>query len=616
MMGVKVTLLKLYSYFLYTLHRLVQHFHRPSEVVSALKKKMRVFSYLNRAINGYPSCSKLLLVFSVSCGGLVAYADSQSDSGRHSVEPNQIEPRKKRVVVLGTGWAGTSFLKDLDVSSYDVQVVSPRNYFAFTPLLPSVTCGTVEARSIVEPVRKLVKKRGGDIHFSEAECLEIDAGNKKILCRSNFNENLVGNNEFFLEYDYLVIAVGSQVNTFNTPGVLEYCHFLKEIEDAQRIRETVIDCFEKAVLPGQSDEERMTNLHFVIVGGGPTGVEFAAELHDFVHEDLVYLYPTVKDLVKISVIQSGDHILNTFDERISSFAEQKFQRDGIDVLTGCRVVSVSDKLINLKVKSTGVDTSIPHGMVLWSTGVGTRPVVKDLMQQIGQGNRRILATDEWLRVKGCEDVYALGDCATVAQRKIMEDILSIFKAADKDNSGTLTIEEFKDVVEDIIIRYPQVELYLKRKHLFDVMDLLKDSSGNDRKEVDIEEFKLALCQVDSQVKSLPATAQVAAQQGAYLSGCFNHRERCKTNPEGPRRFRGSGRHEFRPFRYRHLGQFAPLGGEQAAAELPGDWVSLGRSTQWLWYSVYASKQVSWRTRVLVVFDWTKRFIFGRDSSRI
>lgn len=88
-------------------------------------------------------------------------------------------------------------------------------------------------------------------------------------------------------------------------------HFLQEVEDAQRIRRTVIDCFEKAVLPDLSEEERRTNLHFIIVGGGPTGVEFAAELHDFVREDLIKLYPSVKDLVKISVIQSGDHILNT-----------------------------------------------------------------------------------------------------------------------------------------------------------------------------------------------------------------------------------------------------------------------------------------------------------------
>lgn len=93
-----------------------------------------------------------------SSGGLVAYADSQSETAAPAAELNHNEWKKKRVVVLGTGWAGTSFLKDLDVSSYDVQVVSPRNYFAFTPLLPSVTCGTVEARSIVEPVRNIIKK--------------------------------------------------------------------------------------------------------------------------------------------------------------------------------------------------------------------------------------------------------------------------------------------------------------------------------------------------------------------------------------------------------------------------------------------------------------------------
>ncbi|CAK9158905.1 unnamed protein product [Ilex paraguariensis] len=147
------------------------------------------------------------------------------------------------------------------------------------------------------------------------------------------------------------------------------------------------------------------------------------------------------------------------------------------------------------------------------------------------------------------------------------------------------------VVEDIIIRYPQVELYLKSKHLDDVTDLLKDSEGNYRKEINIEEFKLALSQVDSQMRSLPATAQVAAQQGAYLSRCFNLREGSKTNPELPLRFIGSGRHEFRTFRYRYSGQFAPLGGEQTAAELLGDWVSVGHSTQWLWYSVYAMRSL-------------------------
>lgn len=89
-----------------------------------------------------------------------------------------------------------------------------------------------------------------------------------------------------------------------------------------------------------------------------------------------------------------------------------------------------------------------------------------------------------------------------------EDISTIFEAADTDRSGTLTIKEFQDVLEDIIIRYPQVELYLKSNHLFQVTELFKDSEGNEREEVDIEGFKLALSHVDSQMKSLPATAQV------------------------------------------------------------------------------------------------------------
>lgn len=580
---------------------------------------MTIFSFFSgasRALGSSSSSSKLLVILSISSGGLVAYSESQTDAGAQSAEIKQKEPQKKRVVVLGTGWAGTSFLKDLDISSYDVKVVSPRNYFAFTPLLPSVTCGTVEARSIVEPIRNIIKKRNGEIQYWEAECVKIDAANKKIRCRSVIDNSLVGNEEFLVDYDYLVIAMGAQVNTFNTPGVNEHCHFLKEIEDAQKIRRSVIDCFERAVLPDLSDEERRRNLHFVIVGGGPTGVEFAAELHDFILEDLVKLYPMVKDLVKITVIQSGDHILNMFDERISSFAERKFGRDGIEVQTGCRVTGVSDKAMTVKVKSKGEICSVPYGMVVWSTGIVTRPVLRDFMDQIGQNKRHVLTTNEWLRVEGCDGVYALGDCAAVAQRRVMEDISTIFKTADKDNSGTLTVKEFQDVIDDILVRYPQVELYLKNKHLNDVKDLLKDPQGHERKEVDIEGFKSALRHVDSQMKSLPATAQVAAQQGAYLSSCFSRRQQCQETPEGPLRFRDSGRHHFRPFRYKHLGQFAPLGGEQAAAELPGDWVSIGHSTQWLWYSVYASKQVSWRTRFLVVSDWTRRFIFGRDSSRI
>ncbi|KAG6416913.1 hypothetical protein SASPL_124354 [Salvia splendens] len=408
--------------------------------------------------------------------------------------------------------------------------------------------------------------------------------------------------------------MGARSNTFNTPGVVEHTHFLKEIEDAQKIRKTVIDCFEKASLPNISEEERKRILHFVVVGGGPTGVEFAAELHDFVTEDLAKLYPDLKNYVTITLLEAGDHILNMFDKRITQFAEDKFRRDGLDLKVGSMVTKVTDKEICTKERATGKNVSIPYGMVVWSTGIGTRPVVMDFMKQIGQTNRRVLATDEWLRVEGCEDIYALGDCATIDQRKVMEDIAAIFSKADKKNTGKLKADDFNEVINDITERYPQVVIHLKKQQVKNFLQLLKNAQGED--ELDIEKFKLALSAVDAQMKNLPATAQVAAQQGSYLADCFNRMDDCEKNPEGPLRFRGSGRHRFKAFRYKHLGQFAPLGGEQTAAQLPGDWVSIGHSTQWLWYSVYASKLVSWRTRALVITDWARRFIFGRDSSKI
>ncbi|KAM7276733.1 hypothetical protein ACFE04_018599 [Oxalis oulophora] len=583
------------------------------------------YTFFNRTLKAFrdhPSLSKILVVSTVSGagGGLLAISDEKTLKGLVYADAG-VQPTKKKtkVVVLGTGWAGTSFLKNLKNDSFDVEVVSPRNYFAFTPLLPSVTNGTVEARSIVEPIRRIVSKKDY-IHFTEAECVGIDAKNKKIMCKpvSSPNSKAGNKDEFAVDYDILIVAMGARPNTFNTPGVMEHTHFLKEVEDAQTIRRKIVDCFERASLPNLSEEERKKILHFVVVGGGPTGVEFAAELHDYVKDDLAHLYPSVKDIPKVTLLEAGDHILSMFDKRITLGAEEKFQRDGINLKTGSMVMKVTENEILTKERATGETSGIPYGMVVWSTGIGTRPVVLEFMKQIGQGNRRVLSTDEWLRVEGCDNIYALGDCATINQRKVMEDISVIFKKADKGNTGTLKLEEFQEVVDDICQRYPQVDLYLKKNKLKKVADLLLVSQPEEQRSIkmDIEKFKKALSEVDSQMKNLPATAQVAAQQGLYLANCFNRMEHCSEKPEGPLRFRAEGRHRFRPFRYKHLGQFAPLGGEKAGAELPGDWVHVGYSSQWLWYSVYASKQISWRTRMLVVSDWVRRFVFGRDSSRI
>ncbi|PWA73161.1 NAD(P)H dehydrogenase B4 [Artemisia annua] len=536
----------------------------------------------------YPRLAKFVIVGAVSGGGLLTYSQVRSYS-RSAYVDAQSTIKKKKVVVLGTGWAGTSFLKNLNDPSYDVEVVSPSNYFAFTPLLPSVTVGTVEARSVVEPIRNIVKKKDIKVLFKEAECYKIDTVNQKVHCKSIQNTNAEGKEEFTVDYDYLVVAMGARANTFNTPGVVENAHFLKEVEDAVRIRRSIINSFEKASLPTVSEEEKKRILHFVVVGGGPTGVEYAAELHDYVHEDLIKLYPDLKKYINITLLEAGDHILSIFDKRITDFAEKKFQRDGIQVKTGSMVTKVTDKEISLKERSTGETKNLPYGMVVWSTGIGTRPVIMEFMKQIGQGNRRVMATDEWLRVEGLPNVYALGDCATINQRRVMEDISAIFSKADKNNTGKLNVEDFKEVINDIIERYPQIQLHLKSKKLKNFVQLLKSNEDGASKQIDIEKFKAALSEVDTKMKSLPPTAQVAAQQGKYLAKCFNRMKECEEKPEGPLRFRDTGRHRFKPFRYKHLGQFAPLGGEQTAAQLPGDYVSIGHSSQWLWYSVYASK---------------------------
>ncbi|KIZ06131.1 NADH dehydrogenase, partial [Monoraphidium neglectum] len=208
-----------------------------------------------------------------------------------SIDNKPVDTRQ-RVVVLGSGWAAASFLKALpkDVKDkFEVIVVSPRNYFLYTPLLPAVATGTMEERSIVEPVRNLVTKKGD---YYEAVCKAIDPVRKELV--ACFPKD-AGLDEacFKISYDKLVIGVGSVNNTFGIQGVAEYCNFFKSIEDAKALRRRVSECFERAALPATPDEERRKLLSFVVVGGGPTGVEVAAELHDMIFDDLKDLYPSV-----------------------------------------------------------------------------------------------------------------------------------------------------------------------------------------------------------------------------------------------------------------------------------------------------------------------------------
>lgn len=231
--------------------------------------------------------------------------------------PKKAQKHKPKLVILGTGWGSVALLKALHADDYHVVVVSPSNYFLFTPMLPSATVGTLELRSLVEPIRRIVSRVNG--HFLKAQAEDVDFSNKLVEISSVGPTGEKQN--FYLPYDKLVVGVGSITNPHGVKG-LEHCHFLKDISDARLIRNKVIRNLEIASLPTTSDDERRRLLSFVISGGGPTGVEFAAELFDMLNEDLTKYYPRIlRNEISVHVIQSRGHILNTYDEALSRFAE-------------------------------------------------------------------------------------------------------------------------------------------------------------------------------------------------------------------------------------------------------------------------------------------------------
>ncbi len=197
-------------------------------------------------------------------------------------------------------------------------VISPRNYFLFSPLLPSVTVGTLEARSIIQPTRFITRHKKRKVAVYEAKATDVDPIKKtvtfeggswllivrsqtklncgQVVALSPLNEisclfepfstsiditEVSPSAQVTIPYDYLVYAVGADNQTFGIKGVKEYGCFLKELKDADKIRRKLLDCIETAAFVGQTPEEIDRLMHMVVVGGGPTGVEYAGELHDF-----------------------------------------------------------------------------------------------------------------------------------------------------------------------------------------------------------------------------------------------------------------------------------------------------------------------------------------------
>lgn len=307
------------------------------------------------------------------------------------------------VVVLGSGWGGNKVARYLDKSKFDVRVVSPANHFLFTPLLPSTAVGTLEFRAVQEPVRTIAGLGG----YHQAKAQSLDVAKRTVACQDVFSGDT-----FDLSYDFLVVSAGCKTNTFGVPGVTqdkqEAVFFLKHLYHARRIRDRILECFERAASPVATEEERRDMLHFVVVGGGATSCEFATELAEFLEVDVRKWYPDLADLVSLSIVEASPHILGGFDEHCWKYYTAHLKKHNVDVRTGCAITAVEPAADGRVSSATLKDGSmLRFGCMVWSAGLAPIKFVESAALEKDKGGRVVV--DEYLRA--ADRVFALGDCA-------------------------------------------------------------------------------------------------------------------------------------------------------------------------------------------------------------
>lgn len=313
----------------------------------------------------------------------------------------KLSGNRKRIVILGCGWAGYSLARNLNKNLYDVTVVSPRNHFLFTPLLSTTTVGTLEFRNVVESIRRVK-----DVSYIKASCETINSEKNEINCEND----KMAENKIKVPYDKLVIACGSTSNTFGIKGAEENSYFLKQLNHARRIRNRLCELFELSSLPNVSEMKKKELLTFVIVGAGPANIEFAAELHDFLVKDAPKLYPGFERYLSIHIIEVGKTILGMFDKKLQNYTINLIKNRNIKIHYETVVKSVQKDSITLSSGKT-----MKTGIIIWSTGNKMIPFINNLPFKKEQRSKR-LATDEFNRVLNSDgmalkNIYALGDCA-------------------------------------------------------------------------------------------------------------------------------------------------------------------------------------------------------------
>jgi NADH:ubiquinone reductase (non-electrogenic) len=426
--------------------------------------------------------------------------------------------------------------------------------------------------------RHILRKININVSYLEGTAAYIDPKKdqtivvKPVECDGNNVCGIEDHHE--IPYDRLIYAIGAKTNTFGIPGVEEHCNFLKQVRDARKIRAAIVNCFERASFPELTEAEKTQILTFAVIGAGPSGIEFAAELRDFIEQDGPRYYPGLLKNVRIKVIEGSNTVLAPFHKSLQKEAIEKLNSQTVikdpevkkllpprlkltQLMLGSFVKEITEDSIHLTDGS-----QVPYDMAVWAAGNAPMTLTLDLIEELGikqsdqQGVARgRVATDPWLRAVGCDgSIFVIGD---------------------------------------------------------------------------------ASCVVHNQV---PATGQVASQQGEYIARLLNKQydvSPSTTSTDGvlppPVRVPNTTQQSIsesiaslstktsdyaKPFQFLNLGILAYTRRDTLTGPDTEPITATGKIGSELWKTVYLWKQVSWRNRIMVVGDWFNRQIFGRDITHL
>lgn len=300
--------------------------------------------------------------------------------------------RKPRIVIVGAGFGGVKLAKLFAKENVNVTLVDRHNFHLFQPLLYQVSTAVLSTDEIAYPVRTFFRENN-NVEFFMAKAQGVDKDRKVLL--TNHGE---------IAYDYLILAAGATTNFFGMENVEKYSYGMKTLQEAVHIRNHVLHMFERANKCEDSEEERRRMLSFVVVGGGPTGVEEAGALTELIAVQKKEYHNLDFDEVSVKLIEATPDVLLMMAPNLRQHTVKVLERKGVDVLLNTQVMDYDGESLKLK-----DGTEIPTKTVIWAAGVKAVPFIANCGSEVDRGGRIIV--NEKLQVEGSENVFAIGDCA-------------------------------------------------------------------------------------------------------------------------------------------------------------------------------------------------------------